>query len=93
MNALKLWFQNLVLRRLIATATQVIMSFSASHAFGQAGTLSDLHWVSPMLGIDLILKLTVDPVAFEAGLFLAAMTALEWLRHHLAQKYPDQHWL
>ena len=49
--------------------------------------------VFPPLGIDLVLKLTVDPAAFEAGLFLFLITGSEWLRHNLAARYPDSHWL
>lgn len=93
MNAIKLWFQNLVLKRVAATVAQASLSFVTAHQFGQAGTLSDLHWVYPPLGVDLVFKLTVAPAAFEAGVLLFMLTATEWARHKLAERYPDKHWL
>ena len=46
-----------------------------------------------MLGIDLIIKLTVDGAKLEAGLFLLMITGTEWVRHKLAERYPDKQWL
>ena len=93
MNVIKSWFQNLLLKRMSASVAQLALSFVTAHSFGQAGTLSDLHWVVPQLGIDLVFKLTVDPATFEAGLFLFMITGTEWVRHYLAERYPDSHWL
>ena len=89
MNSIKTFFQNLLLKRIAATAAQFAVSVATAHSFGQAGPLSDFHWVSPMLGIDLIIKLTVDGAKLEAGLFLLMITGTEWVRHKLAERYPD----
>lgn len=93
MDMLKRWIENVLLKRIAASATQFIVSFSTAHALGSAGTLADLHWAFAPLGIDLVLKLTIDPVAFESGLFLFMIAATEWARHRLAERYPDRHWL
>ena len=93
MNTIKSFFEKLLFKRVAASVAQFTVSFATAHAFGSAGPLSDFHWVSPTLGVDLVIKLTVDGAVLETGLFVLMITGTEWARHWLAERYPDKDWL